>query len=438
MTAMEPETVTEALDAPARKRKSGGKGWLLLAGIVLGIGVLGLWYWHDMDVIPVVTIPPAPPLPRPNAEDTFVVAGSSLVFGTGPVSRAAQGSGLAIEPPLPDCVSLVESNASALVEMRGGLTQQYGASKLDPTSTAPSPITSIRILGRFVSFAVRTRVRQEDWTSAIGTSLDGIAMGASMTGRVSSLSYLAGIAVQNTARLNGWDAIPHLDGGTARASAERMEHIIAERPGGLALTFTDMKYRVQAFLLDTYYKPRTEMASAIVKAADLPYPNKTRVPLSVKLLHKRNTMTAVTRYMDEVIAHVSQPQAWSEPPVPSPKGNKAASLLVLDEGIVHRYLFKADYTICENHLFLLALALRAYQCDHGAAPATLKALVPDYLTTVPADPFAFDGAFRFRLAGTGYLLYSVGPDGVDDGGVAMTSKGVSDTSTGDIVAGVNR
>jgi hypothetical protein len=46
---------------------------------------------------------------------------------------------------------------------------------------------------------------------------------------------------------------------------------------------------------------------------------------------------------------------------------------------------------------MLKLAIRLYESDNGAMPATLAALVPRYLPAVPADPF--DGkAFRYRIS----------------------------------------
>jgi len=67
----------------------------------------------------------------------------------------------------------------------------------------------------------------------------------------------------------------------------------------------------------------------------------------------------------------------------------------------------------------LAVALaveRARLAQNGAVPATLDALVPRYLPSVPADPFDAR-PLRFKRLPRGYLIYSVGRDGVDDGGV---------------------
>ncbi len=63
----------------------------------------------------------------------------------------------------------------------------------------------------------------------------------------------------------------------------------------------------------------------------------------------------------------------------------------------------------------LALALAGYRHDHGAYPAALDELSPKYLAEIPQDPFSGD-KLHYQLENGGYLLYSVGPNGKDDGG----------------------
>lgn len=63
------------------------------------------------------------------------------------------------------------------------------------------------------------------------------------------------------------------------------------------------------------------------------------------------------------------------------------------------------------------LAIRAYRQHHGDWPRTLADLVPDYLPEVPVDPFTHSSSLRYRAEGDGgFTLYSVGPDGCEDGG----------------------
>ena len=63
----------------------------------------------------------------------------------------------------------------------------------------------------------------------------------------------------------------------------------------------------------------------------------------------------------------------------------------------------------------LGFALAAYRADHGAYPAKLSELTPKYVAEVPKDIFSTE-PLRYRRRGDGYLLYSVGVNGTDDGG----------------------
>jgi hypothetical protein len=63
----------------------------------------------------------------------------------------------------------------------------------------------------------------------------------------------------------------------------------------------------------------------------------------------------------------------------------------------------------------VAFALGAYQREHGRYPAKLEDLAPKYLPSVPGDLFS-GKALVYRPAAKGYLLYSVGVNGKDEGG----------------------
>ena len=74
----------------------------------------------------------------------------------------------------------------------------------------------------------------------------------------------------------------------------------------------------------------------------------------------------------------------------------------------------------ERSLILVAVtaaAAQRYRLDHGRYPATLEALVPRYLDRVETD--SLDGQpIKYRVTDDGQaaVVYSVGSDGVDDGG----------------------
>ena len=81
-----------------------------------------------------------------------------------------------------------------------------------------------------------------------------------------------------------------------------------------------------------------------------------------------------------------------------------------------------------QRVVITAIALKRYQLKHGNYPADLNSLVPEFLPAVPLDPV--DGQpLRYRHnADKTFLLYSVGENGVDDGGNPALEPGVTSSS----------
>lgn len=84
-----------------------------------------------------------------------------------------------------------------------------------------------------------------------------------------------------------------------------------------------------------------------------------------------------------------------------------------------------------------ALAIERWRLKHdGHPPDSLSELVPDFLPSVPIDPFA-DAPLHYKRTGLGYTIYSIGPDFTDDGGKEMTAN-VKESDHYDIVFSVTR
>ncbi len=68
-----------------------------------------------------------------------------------------------------------------------------------------------------------------------------------------------------------------------------------------------------------------------------------------------------------------------------------------------------------------ALAAERYRLEHGTWPTSWEQLIPKYLATVPIDPFTSKPLF-LKLLPDGLVIYSVGSNGIDDGGsIARTA-----------------
>jgi hypothetical protein len=83
-----------------------------------------------------------------------------------------------------------------------------------------------------------------------------------------------------------------------------------------------------------------------------------------------------------------------------------------------RVLLRTLKSDTEGRIVVTAIALKRFQLQRGQFPVTLAELTPAYLPAVIIDPF--DGKpLKYRPNDDGtFLLYSVGEDGIDDGGDA--------------------
>lgn len=91
-------------------------------------------------------------------------------------------------------------------------------------------------------------------------------------------------------------------------------------------------------------------------------------------------------------------------------------MTAMEQPILRKFIGQTLQAQTEVSLVTAAIALERYQMRHHQYPATLQELAPVFLKRVPID--YLDGkilCYRLRPNGS-YLLYSVGVNGMDDGG----------------------
>lgn len=131
-----------------------------------------------------------------------------------------------------------------------------------------------------------------------------------------------------------------------------------------------------------------------------------------------------------------EPEPDDEPPIVDANFDAQAwaeSQQTFARSSKHTALFLRTRVQAKIALLQAALAVRAYQIEKKAPPASLQVLVPEYLASLPDDPFEV-GALQLKSDGAGVRIYSVGPDGLDDGGIAIEGKRPELDSSGDIPA----
>ena len=433
----------------------GDKLLMIVLGLVLPLAVGLIFWFRALDQNPTVSIP-TPTTPTPNARD-FYIAALGAVVDDGKIGNAVGSWNPATKPvgdmhfySLADKEKLVAENAGVIQTLHTGFPYPYQEPPARSFSAEFPQYQKIRGLARLLSLEAQVDAEKGDIGGAMGASLDAVQMGEQLPHGGPLIGMLVGIACQAIGRKQAWKSADRLSAAQAREAARRMETIRAGHVP-FADTLQEEKWEEQAGLLEFMRKrdwpgditspdqqgnQGNSSASAWIMAT------------RVRMTGKRTIMANYTRYMDQSIANARQPYAahLALPPLPTDPINQI--MLPIYSGVRLNEV-KAD---TQNALLLTTLALRAYRLAHGAYPPTLAALAPDYLHAVPADPFALSGPLRYKPLGTRYVLYSVGPDGKDDGGRAIfdrtkpaptTAEGsdrrryILQDSRGDIVAGVN-
>ncbi|MBY0307814.1 MAG: hypothetical protein K2Q09_03650, partial [Phycisphaerales bacterium] len=143
-------------------------------------------------------------------------------------------------------------------------------------------------------------------------------------------------------------------------------------------------------------------------------------PLRGRLGSLEENLTAVDAFCDGVAAAAASARA----------NRRGAETYTGDLAVVRqvvacrpRLLEAIDRVRIDREGVRLLVALERHRLEHGAYPASLTGLIPAYIAREPVDPWTGKG-FGYRridpqmdAARRGYLLYSFGSDGVDNGGV---------------------
>jgi hypothetical protein len=245
--------------------------------------------------------------------------------------------------------------------------------------------------------------------------------------------------------------VERVNASEAKQAASRLEKMIAKR-SPYADTLEEEKRYGQSILLEMFKNPNwrnsTDWFQTFNSSGGGSVGEKVEeYSLKARLYLYSNgaIFNNYSGHMDRLVARARQPFSQQGPPPPSPKDPMSEILLPVFE----QAGLKDLSSLTQDALLFVALGLQAYQQEHGAYPPKLDALVPGYLSKLPADPFG-QGTFAYQRKGGKYLLYSVGPDMTDDGGrpIDDPSKAsgsnsnaryfVEQNSKGDIVVGVNK
>lgn len=299
-------------------------------------------------------------------------------------------------------------------------------------------------LGRYKMIEANAFGMQKNWNGAVTASLDAIQMGVDITaGGSSGVRYISA-QIQTNAReplTSPTDPISKLSASQARAAARRLEAIVARRYSYAQTVENSRWVLLQEF--DSFsQKPGWQMNLIVNQGREPTWREKLGF-----LSNPRNEIIAdINRAFDDSIADLKKP--FKTPFTPREPKNP------LSANFGYSQSFRSDEAreSVTLNMLLLRLALRAFQAETGRFPHQLSELSSRILRKIPVDAYADGAPFHFLWQGQKYRLYSVGPNGNDDGGKPLQEKYSSNgrsgqynvtlnanlpAQPGDYVAGIN-
>lgn len=433
-------------------------GYIIL-GAALVIGIMVVLWNQSANTTPVVKIP-AYVVPNPNAYDYYVrsvnaIKDNKKIYPAtyNIIPHKPRYPGEKPDPidrvyTLAEKDAILANNDSALRTLREGFKYEYKQPQSTIFSGNWPPYSSFREMARLLQLESKAHELHGDWDGAVNTLIDGIILGNDIPKGGGAFSTLIGEAIQNMTRTGAWDMVKHLSADEAKAAAKRME-IANKRRAPLSDIYTNDKWITVSELV-VMFNEKNWQASIHIFTENTDGKKKTIRRLRVMTCSKGKLLRSYVDIMDQVIANSQRPyQEWK--PIHADFPCDEGEIIEMMQRLGFGYLYKCE---TQNALLTVTFALQAYRMEHGQYPDSLSKLTPSYLKKIPIDPFAMKGELKYRRIGDNYVLYSVGPDGKDNGGKAITDPKIAGSpapgtgayelkyyveknSKGDIVAGTN-
>lgn len=377
---------------------------------------LSVWQiWSSQ--LPPLTLPSRVP-PRPNAFDTLRLAHKKLVEKVG----TADIKGTRVAPPgskvvrqswgtLADRKALVEGNAETFELIRTALTQKYLAPIDFRLDQVFDHHIDFRDLCRALDAAARLAFENRQWKLGADYCCDAIQLGQLITTNDYIMTRLVGFACEISSISLLSDYAADLDPAAIDATYQRLEQIEDSRES-IETAFDNDHIRHQ-LLIRTLAKQTPGEISRTAWVED-------KEAWMIMFTSKRSASAAAAEFNERVKSVVRKPydKSTAHVPIPSDPISQAA-------------LAETSYVLfCEARNRAERMLLRAYLWLRRHGPGS--DLPSEFI-----DPFGKGAPLKIKRAGLAFTVYSVGPDGVDDGG-AIINDGfgkvgrIRDTSTGDL------
>lgn len=376
---------------------------------------------------------PLPPrtLPHPNGYAAVLEAAAAL--------EALEAGLPPLGPPWKkDLTTLrcaVARRKPALDQLRAAISLPYYTPPYDPlVADGACP----EIYNVPLRFWAESRIARADGQmgEAMQHSLDAIELGAKL-GRGAPLS---GVLMGQNSISWGLDSADRcfdsLSASAAREAGQRLDRIRSQM-ATMADTMTEQRV-VELMQLRQHLAERPQLSLIPQPGARLPLPPTGAVwNYAVRMLcPKLPSYSRWDAYRRGVIEEARKPYPQRRFPSRDLAADPVLGRPQLWDAVRHHSEnVSYDFARVETSMCLLRvrLALQEYHSAYGAFPESLAAISESLAPEVLVDPLS-EKPLRYRREGSAFVLYSVGPDGKDDGGRPVRRLW-DESAHGDLVAG---
>jgi hypothetical protein len=412
---------------PRRKRSSQQSVAIVSIGILaiaVMLGLIAAGYWRYVNDVPPFT-PPAVRMPSPNG----YTQAAQLVARLSPSQRPRtwpSGTPRELEAQIAPVRPVLRAMRAALrLEWQTPLQLSAG----DVSRVLPGYAGFRECTRCFVAEGNLARDRGDDVT-AIQRYLDGMELGSKMSQGGGLMGRLVGVACHAIGFASAERLVPSLSARAVPAALQRVRQI---RDGWPALADMLESERVMTLAQTTEEYQAMQRQSFLAQVRSIVDEN-TSVwkAAQMALTPRRVALADLDRCYRECIAASKQPirrrtkvamsgDPWAAPTV--------EILSDLGSGGSHWEIRR------ETQLILLevALAVRQHTLQHGASPRQPGEIDRKWLPAIPRDCWGQTVAYRLKNGQS--LIYSLGPDGKDDGGQAADPLRLTPQTRGDLVFG---
>jgi hypothetical protein len=410
-------------------KRASRNGWLIVVlaavGIVsaLGLGVVG--YWQYATSVPSFN-PQLPPLPKPNGYVRAAKAAERMSRAERPrfPMRWPNGTQAEIRAQLiPVRPILDEIRATLRMEWRAPPERGLRAAAALPD------YAGFRSCARYFMAETTVARRVGDYTTAMQRSLDGMELAAKVPWGGPLTARLVGLACHAIGFCQVEQIVPLLPARAIPTALDRVRRVRKEWPP-VSETWESERVHTLSMWTDIFLElQRQPLREQFESLRSWPEEPSLWQTVQLVVIPPRVGLANLDHYYRQRIAESKKPFR-QRVPVPAPADPWSRRWYLADEP---KHSWRYEFAQTELAILEVALAVRLFRLQHGRYPTDLKVIERQWLPAVPTDQWGQPVAYRLKSLKP--LIYSWGPDGKDDGGLAANVRHLGATACGDLVFG---